>query len=105
MYVDRWGWLEGLEILGRTEETKKTAGKIVQAIKDRMNGRKETQRINSEKIAEAAGVSVRLLSNVIESGFIDNRLGRYGIESAKPHATGRLSYRLTIPVHFGQEFL
>ena len=97
-----YGWLKGLELLGKIEQAKVEVGKITKAIKDCMDGRNEIKFVYSDPIASAAGVSEGFLHNVIESDFISIVLRRYTVE---PDLRGAARYLFTIPVNFGQEIL
>lgn len=69
------GWLEGLRMTGQVnKELQAKAGRVMRALKDCLQGRKESAYAPVSSIAIAADVSEGFVFNLIESRFIENIL-------------------------------
>ena len=93
------GWLRGQELTGKLNPTKEKAGKVMAAIKNHLEPRKDTKFVSADSIAAAAGVPLSFVRNMVESDFIENVFRRKG---AKWHR-GTYGNMIEVPVNFGHE--
>jgi len=96
------GWLKGIELLGRLEETKRRTEPVMAAMKDCVKGRREFVFKDSGEIVSRAGVSAGFMTNILECDFITAVLKRKSVDSTRRRRPG---YLLKIPIDFGLELL
>jgi hypothetical protein len=93
------GWIMGLEVTGSLGATKETAGKVMAEIKRRVEGKPDRIFVQSNVVAEGAGVTVDFVHSLLESGFMRGVFRRVGVKFRRLTQV----YTIEIPINFYHE--